>query len=161
MFLFLVCFFFYCCRWWCASRDVWMLSLWLLKFISGTKNFAVDVWVGFTITTRSSGGGKVFYIWTEIFFFAIFLYSLWQRWGWIDGCDKAGGGVSVGSWHIDRLLLMLDQYSSYTTNTSITNNICSNGYTSNTGNTSNTCHMTPPSVITLSDSRQLLLVHWH
>ena len=107
MFLFFVCCCFHCCRWWCASGDVWMLSHWLLKFISGTKNFALDVWVGFAVTTRSCGGGKVFYIWTGIFFSAIFLYSLWQRWGWIDGCDKAGGGVSVGIWHIDRLLLIL------------------------------------------------------
>ena len=41
------------------------------------------------------------------FLFCNFLYSLWQRWGWIDRCDKAGGGVSVGIWHIDRLLLIL------------------------------------------------------
>ena len=108
LFLSFVCCCFYCCRWWCASGDVWMLSHWLLKFISGTKNFVLDVWVGFAVTTRSSGGGKVFYIWTEIFLFCnFFLYPLRQRWGWIDGCDKAGGGVWVGIWHIDRLLLIL------------------------------------------------------
>ena len=52
-------------------------------------------------------GKSILYLNGNISFCNFFLYPLRQRWRWIDGCDKAGGGVSVGIWHIDRLLLIL------------------------------------------------------